>query len=78
MLNTCRYLEERLDFRVTYLPVDGYRLVEPEDVGRALAEDTILITIMQANNEVGTIEPIEEIGKIAQDRGSYIRAHIFV
>jgi cysteine desulfurase len=67
VLNTCRYLEERLGFRITYLPVDKYGLVDPEDVRRAITKDTILITIMHANNEVGTIEPIDEIGKIAQE-----------
>lgn len=67
VLNTCRYLEEKLGFTVTYLPVDGYCLVDPDDVRRAITKDTILITIMHANNEVGTIEPIEEIGKIAQE-----------
>ncbi|MBI2831033.1 MAG: aminotransferase class V-fold PLP-dependent enzyme [Chloroflexi bacterium] len=69
VLNTCRYLEERLGFRVTYLPVDGYGLVNPEDVRRAITAETILITVMHANNETGTIEPIEEIGGIARERG---------
>ncbi|MFQ5996521.1 MAG: cysteine desulfurase family protein, partial [Dehalococcoidales bacterium] len=69
VINTCRYLEDRLGFRVTYLPVDSYGLVNPEDVRRAIKRDTILITVMHANNEVGTIEPIEEIGEIAKERG---------
>jgi cysteine desulfurase len=69
VLNTCHYLEERLGFKVTYLPVDKYGLVDPEDVRRAITEETILITIMHANNEVGTIEPIAEIGKVARERG---------
>lgn len=69
VINTCRYLEERLGFRITYLPVDKYGLVDPEDIRQAIATDTILITIMHANNEVGTIEPIEEIGLIAKERG---------
>ena len=67
VLSTCRYLEARLGFRVTYLAVDRYGLVDPEDIRRAITKDTILITIMHASNEVGTIEPIEEIGKIAQE-----------
>lgn len=67
--NTCRYLEERLGFRVTYLPVDRYGLLQPEAVLGAITGDTILITIMQANNEIGTIEPIAEIGDIARERG---------
>ncbi|OGO22257.1 MAG: cysteine desulfurase NifS [Chloroflexi bacterium RBG_16_51_9] len=69
VLNTCRYLEERLGFRVTYVPVDEYGLVSPEDIRRAISRDTILITVMHANNEVGTIEPIAEIGEIARERG---------
>src|SRR3989304_3326001 len=69
VLNTCRYLEERLGFRVTYVPVDEYGLVSPEDIRRAISLDTILITVMHANNEVGTIEPIEEIGRIAREQG---------
>src|SRR4030043_178046 len=69
VLNTCRYLEERLSFKVTYLPVDKYGMVDPEDIRRAITDETILITIMHANNEVGTIEPIEEIGEIARKRG---------
>ena len=69
VLNTCHYLEERLGFRVTYLPVDRYGLVSPEDVKQAITGETGLITIMHANNEVGTIEPIEEIGEIAKEPG---------
>ena len=68
VLSTCHYLEERLGFKVTYLPVDGYGLVGPEEVKRAITRETILISIMHANNEVGTIEPIEEIGRIARER----------
>jgi cysteine desulfurase NifS len=56
-------------FRVTTLPVDGYGLVDPQQVEEAITPETILITIMHANNEVGTIEPIEEIAKIARRRG---------
>ena len=66
---TAHYLEERLGFKVTYLPVDKYGLVDPEDVRRAIPEETIMITIMHANNEVGTIEPIAEIGEMARERG---------
>jgi cysteine desulfurase len=67
VLNTCRYLEDRLGFKVTYLPVDGYGLVNPEDVRQAITRDTTLITVMHANNEIGTIEPIAEIGRIAEE-----------
>jgi cysteine desulfurase len=69
VLNTCRYLGDKLDFKVTYVPVDKYGLVDPEDVRRAITRDTILITIMHANNEIGTIEPIAEIGEIAREHG---------
>jgi cysteine desulfurase len=68
VMNTCRYLEERLGFSVTYLPVDRYGLVDPDDVRRAIDKETILITIMHANNEVGTIEPIEKIAEIVKER----------
>jgi cysteine desulfurase len=67
VLEPCRYLE-RLGFITTYLPVDEYGLVNPEDVQTAINDDTILITIMHANNEVGTIQPIEEIGEIAKKK----------
>jgi cysteine desulfurase len=68
-LNTCHYLEERLGFEVSYLGVDRCGLVDPEDVRRTITKDTVLITVMHANNEVGTIEPIKEIGQIARERG---------
>jgi len=66
--NTCRYLE-RHDYEVTYLPVDEYGLVDPAAVEAAITERTILISIMHANNEVGTVEPIAAIGSIARRRG---------
>ena len=58
-------------FSVTYLPVDKYGVVNPEDVKKAITSKTILISIMHANNEIGTIQPITEIGKIARDTGVY-------
>jgi cysteine desulfurase len=67
--NTCRYLEAKLGFKVTYLPVDQYGLVSAEQVRRAITAETVLITIMHANNEVGTVEPIEEIGEVAREHG---------
>jgi cysteine desulfurase len=67
VLEPCRYLE-RLGFRITHLPVDRYGLVHPQDVKAAIRDDTILITIMHANNEVGTIQPIDEIGEIAKEK----------
>lgn len=70
VLNACRYLETRMGFRVTYLRVDGEGLVDPEDVRKAITEETVLITLMHANNEVGTIGPIEEVGRIARERGA--------
>ncbi|RKY56399.1 MAG: selenide, water dikinase SelD [Candidatus Neomarinimicrobiota bacterium] len=68
VLEVCHYLEKRA-FNVTYLPVDEYGIVNPESVKNAIRSDTILITIMLANNEVGTIEPIREIVKIAGENG---------
>ncbi|UCH00282.1 MAG: cysteine desulfurase NifS [Deltaproteobacteria bacterium] len=56
-------------FKVTYLPVDEYGLVDPGDVKKAITNKTILISVMHANNEMGTIEPIAEIGKIASEEG---------
>ncbi|MFN3966081.1 MAG: cysteine desulfurase NifS [Endomicrobiia bacterium] len=66
VLNPCKYLEKK-GFKVTYLPVDKYGLVDPDDVKKAITKETILVTIMHANNEVGTIEPISEIGKVIRE-----------
>jgi cysteine desulfurase len=66
--HTLEQLESLFDFEVTYVPVDQYGLVDPADVEKAIRPDTALISIMYANNEVGTIEPIAEIGKIARAR----------
>ena len=68
ILHTCEWLEQN-GFHVTYLPVDKYGMVNPDDVERAIRRDTILISIMTANNEVGTIQKIEAIGKIAKEHG---------
>ncbi len=67
---TCAFLEKR-GFCITYLPVDGDGLVDPDDVRRAITVKTILVSIMHANNEIGTIEPIAEICKVAQEAGVY-------
>ena len=67
VINPCRFLE-RLGVRVTYLPVDGFGRVDPDDVRRAVSPATILISVMHANNEVGTIQPIAEISRIARER----------
>ncbi|WP_458404282.1 cysteine desulfurase NifS [Methanobrevibacter sp.] len=65
--NTLGFLES-LDFKVTYLPVNEKGLIEIEDLKEAITDETILITVMHANNEIGTIQPIEEIGKIAREK----------
>ena len=70
VIETGKFLEQR-EFKVTYLPVDKYGLLSPEDVKKAITDKTILISIMHANNEIGTTEPIAEIGKIAQEREIY-------
>jgi len=70
VLNTCKYLEKE-GCKVTYLGVDKYGVINLEELKKTITDKTILITIMYANNEVGTIEPIAEIGKIAKERGVY-------
>jgi cysteine desulfurase len=70
VLHTCQYLESD-GFEVTYLPVDAEGLVTAEQVRAAIRPDTILVTIMFANNEIGTIQPIAEIGKITREKGVY-------
>ncbi|MFY9433273.1 MAG: cysteine desulfurase family protein, partial [Thermacetogeniaceae bacterium] len=66
VLDTCEMLSQN-GFDVTFLPVDQYGMVDIDELRRAIRPDTILITIMHANNEIGTIQPIEEIGKIAKE-----------
>jgi len=66
VLHTCQYLEKQ-GFDVTYLPVDEYGKVNPDELKKAIRKDTILISIMFANNEIGTIEPIAEISEIAKE-----------
>ena len=68
VLHTCDYLEKR-GFSVTYLDVDENGLVRPDELEAAIRHDTILISIMFANNEIGTLQPIKEIGEIARRRG---------
>ena len=68
VLNTCRWLEKQ-GFRVTYLPVDPSGRVRPEEAERAITEDTILVSVMAANNEIGTLQPVEEIGRICREKG---------
>lgn len=68
VLNSCEYLE-RLGYQVTYLEVDRDGMISPEELEQAIRQDTTLITIMFGNNEVGTIEPVMEIGRIAREHG---------
>src|SRR5208337_4921873 len=69
VLDSCRALERSGKARVTYLKVDKYGMVDPDDVRAAITDKTVLITIMYANNEIGTIHPIAEIGKLAKEKG---------
>jgi cysteine desulfurase len=68
VLEACRFLEDE-GFEVSYLPVDKHGMVSPDDVKKAIKSGTILISIMHANNEIGTIQPIREIGRIARQAG---------
>lgn len=68
VLETCKYLEKQ-GFRVTYLPVDRYGVVNPDDVAEAITDRTILVSVMFANNEVGTIQPVAEIARACRERG---------
>jgi cysteine desulfurase len=70
VLNSCKHLEA-IGCEVTYVPVDGRSLVDPDDVRRALRPQTKLITIMMANNETGVLQPVDEIGKIAAEADVY-------
>jgi len=70
VLETAMFLGER-GFRVTCLPVDSYGLVDPDKVRKAITDKTVLVSVMHANNEIGTIEPIAEIGRIAREAGVY-------
>jgi cysteine desulfurase len=68
VLDTCKHLE-KFGFRVTYLPVQKDGLVDLDDLKRAIDDKTILVTIMAANNEIGVLQPIAEIGKLCRERG---------
>ncbi len=70
ILNSCRWLEKQ-GFRVTYLPVDPLGLVDPGAVEAAIGDDTVLVSVMHANNEVGTVQPIRAIGRICREHGVY-------
>jgi len=71
VLETCHYLESQ-GFRVTVLPVDGQGMVDPEEVRKAITPRTALVSVMHANNEIGTIMPIEEISKVTSEAGVYL------
>jgi len=73
VLEACKFLEKG-GFQITYLPVDKYGLVDPEDVRKAITNKTILVSVMHANNEVGTIESVEEIGEFAKEAGIYFHS----
>ena len=78
VLHTCHQLEQ-FGFEVTYLPVDQYGLVEPDEVGRAVTDRTVLVSVMLANNEIGTIEPVSDISRVVKEeakrRGRTIIVH---
>ena len=71
VLETCHFLEKR-GFKLTVLPVDQYGMVDPADVKKAITAKTVLVSVMHASNEVGTIQPIAEIGKITREAGVYL------
>jgi cysteine desulfurase len=71
VLDTCKALERKKLARVTYLPVDRHGRVSADQVREAIAEDTILVSVMLANNEIGTIQPIAEIGKVAKEKNVF-------
>lgn len=68
VLRTCQALEKQ-GFEVSYLPVDGYGMVDPDDVRHAIRSDTVLVSVMHANSEVGTIQPVAAIGRITREHG---------
>ena len=75
VLHTANYLEQ-FGFEVTRLPVDRFGLVDPDDVARAITERTVLVSVMLANNEVGTIEPVAEVARLVAERGRALRRRI--
>ena len=70
VLHTCEFLEKQ-GFEVTYVPVDEFGMVNPKDIENAITDKTILVSVMFANNEIGTINPIAEIGAICREKGVY-------
>ena len=70
-VTNCLGFLKRRGFDITYVPVDGTGSVDPEDIRKAITDKTILVSVMHANNEIGTIEPIAEVGKICREKGVY-------
>jgi len=68
VLHTCEFLEKQ-GYKVTYVPVDEFGMVSPEDIEKAITDETVLVSVMFANNEIGTINPIKEIGAICREKG---------
>ena len=77
VLHTCSYLEQ-FGFEVTYVPVDSLGRVDPDDVARAITERTVLVSVMLANNEVGTVQPVGEVARLVCERGRQLRKRIAV
>jgi cysteine desulfurase len=75
VLHTCNYLEQ-FGFEVTYLPVDSIARVDPDDVARAINDRTVLVSVMLANNEVGTIQPVSDIAAVVAERGRQLQKRI--
>src|SRR4249920_2122483 len=73
VLDTCKHLE-KCGYEVTYLPVAKDGRIDPDDLRRAITPKTILISIMYANNEIGVVQPVEEIGKIAKEKGVFFHS----
>ncbi|HHH53100.1 MAG TPA: cysteine desulfurase, partial [Bacteroidetes bacterium] len=73
VFEVCKYLE-KFGFEITYLPVDQYGMVSPDDLKKAIRKETILVSIMHANNEVGTIQPIKELAQIAKDSNIFFHS----
>src|SRR5260221_2631979 len=69
VLHACQYLEKTGENEVTYLPVNRECLVDPTDLRRAIRDDTVLVSIMSANNETGTIQPVKELATVCRERG---------
>jgi cysteine desulfurase len=74
VLDTCRALEREGKAKVTYLAVDETGRVDPDDVRKAITDETVLVSIMYANNEIGTVQPIQAIGEIARERGVFFHS----